>query len=134
VKALAVVVAFAATLALALGHAGMSSWIQGLYYLAAGLPLAMAMLALGRFRTRGELRARRLFVYYFILAAATAVFAWTHVEEHEAALAAREKAVEGGDLTGTERQGQLVWFHHSISRRHVLDRGTGKWRDEDEGG
>ncbi len=139
---LAVFASFALVLGLALGHAGPSSWIQGLNYLVAGFPLAFSILALAKARATKDARARRMFVYYFALAAGTLVYGWNDVERHRAELRAREITavleLERGESEHARKRGFVVetgevGFRHSITRRHILDRATGRWRDEDVG-
>jgi hypothetical protein len=136
---LAVAASFAFTVTLALAHAHMSSWIQGLNYVAAGIPLAMAAIQLARARSEAGGRARRLFGYYFLIAILIAVYAWYDVESHETLLKAREAEAEAllaeGDpaklaAAGLEESDREVWFPHSLTRRHVLNRTTRQWRDE----
>lgn len=132
--------AFALMLGLATIHAGHASWIQGLNYLVAGLPLALSMLALGKARREKDARARRLFVYYFVMAVIIVVYGWSDVEKHKVELKTREAAIERAlaasdeatlqklGVTVTERE--LV-FSHSLSRRHIFDRASRQWRDDD---
>lgn len=136
IAAIAAALAFAAMLVVAGVHAGHASWIQGLNYIAAGFPLAMAIIQ----RSKGQARGRRLARYYLGMALFVTAYGWYDVEKHKAELAMRERTVEwlmrDGNLTDPVKGAGLtvtpdeISFRHSIGRRHVLDRKSGVWRDE----
>ena len=78
-----VVLAFAPALALAWWHAGVVSWIQSIYYVAAALPLAVGFIHLDRHVATADPRARRMFVYHFAMAIGIGLYAFVRVEDHQ---------------------------------------------------